>query len=764
MREHRQWISCVWAVGACVAAGAAPGQQGAGASPLEEVVVTARLRQQSLQNVPVTVSVESGEQTRFRAIERLETLTEAIPNVFVTEGVVAETLQIRGVSGGDNSGFEQPVGQVIDGFFFSRSRLIRLPFLDVDRIEVLKGPQGALIGKNTTAGAISITSARPTDEYEAWGILSYENFLGEGDGVKFEGALSGPITDEVKARVAFLFDEGGGFLNNPSLGSAIPDAEDKVVRGIATWESTADFEATFIWNYADLFREGSNRILAFCGPEMEQILNDNAQSAFNCGQPGNLSSVVSPIDGEGNFDFFDTNIHIGGLILDWQVAGHTITSLTGYSSYDTNDWTGGDRTEFEVLNQNLQEEFEQISQEVRILSPTGGMFEYLAGVFFQSRQLDTVFSQHVNVAGSPFRGPPPFSNVSLADEEGTSVAIFGSLTWNATSNLALTVDGRFTRERKQADQFAFRGQVYDLSPANASRTLIEPVEGDRIETDFSPGFVAQWDIRPDIMVFGSVRRGFKGGGFNLSRVQPEDNFEFEEETVTAFEIGTKSSFFDNTLQANVSAFHQEFDDLQVSALDTTGGIPILTTSNAAGVDSMGVEMDVTWTPFASLVLSTAIGYNDAEYENFSNAPCFTGQTEAQGCVNGQQDLDGRDVEEAPNWTVVMEGEYTWNLAKNLDVTVFALSVWTDEFIVLQDGDPRAGENAAKPTQDSTFRLEARATIGDPDRTWTLSAIGRNLTNEIPKVGGTRLPGFLPEARQPRAQPGRSVILQAQVRF
>lgn len=177
---------------------------------LSDIVVTARLRSERLQDVPIAVVSESGESLRVRGIERLDALTQTIPNVLVAEGVVSETLQIRGVSGGGNTGFEQPVGQVVDGFFYSRSRLTRVPFLDVARVDVLKGPQGALIGKNTTAGVIVITSARPTKSFEGFAQATYENYPDAGEGYFLEGAVSGPISDTLRARVALRRRGGGG--------------------------------------------------------------------------------------------------------------------------------------------------------------------------------------------------------------------------------------------------------------------------------------------------------------------------------------------------------------------------------------------------------------------------------------------------------------------------------------------------------------------------------------------------------------------------
>jgi len=746
----------------------APRAQGGG-TDIEELVVTARLREESVQDVPVTVAVESGESLRVRGIERLDALSQSIPNVLVAEGVVSEKLKIRGISGGDNTGFEQPVGQVIDGFFYNRSRLIRLPFLDVARVEVLKGPQGALIGKNTTAGVISITSSRPTDKLEAFGQATYETYPDAGDGYIFEGAVSGPLTDSLKGRLALRRRTGGGFLQNPAAGIDMPDSDDWVGRGMLDWAPSESLDISLQWTHADLYREGSTRILAYCGPQFLAIMRANATVPFSCGAPGSLASIKQPVNGVGNFDYTDTQINLVGVTANLALGGgHTLTWLTGYADYVTDDWTGGDRTEFEAINQQLGEDYSQWSQEVRLLSPTGGRFEYLAGLFYQHRELDTVFAQHFNLPRSPFPVPAPFripsSNVSLASEQGDSYAAFGSLTWNATEKFAVTFDARYTLENKDASQMAFVTPVYSLSSAARTRTLIPAVSASREETDFSPGLSVQWKPRDGVMIYGSARKGFKGGGFNLSRVQPTDAFQFKEEKVTAFEVGAKSTLFDGALRLNVSVFDQDFTDLQVSALDNSGGVPILTTTNAAGVRSQGVEVQATWNPIPKLILSTALGYNRAVYEGFNNASCFRGQTVAQGCVNGQQSLDGRQVEETPKFKGNVDAQYTWGLTSSLDLTAFGRASYTGDYYVTQDGDPLSGSGTLGPKQKNYWLLESRVTLSNPDAKWDLSLIGRNLTDEILDQGGSRIPGVLPDARQPRATPGRSFLLQATLRY
>jgi iron complex outermembrane receptor protein len=750
---------------------ATPAAAGAADNGIAEVVVTARLREEKLQDVPVAVSVQSGATLRERGVERLDALSRTVPNVRIRGDVATSIVRVRGVAGGPAPGFEQPVGQIYDGFFSSRAQLIRMPFIDVAQIQVLKGPQGALIGKNTTAGAIVVNSNQPTKTFEAFGQAGYEKFDGAGDGFIGEGSVSGPISDTVKARFALRRRTGGAWLNDPAAGIKIPDNDDWSGRGIVDWAPSSRIDFNLFWSHADLNSTGSARILAYCSPAFLAVMQANAKSPYNCGPPGKLSSERGPINGQGNFDWTKTKINFTGLTTKIDLGGgFTLASLSGFAAYATHDFTEGDRTEFEVVNQELREKYSQWSQEFRLLSPTGGQFEYLIGAFYQHRKLKTIYAQHFNVPASPFFAITPpqfktaFANVTDSSESGNSYAAFGSVTWNIVKNWSLSVDGRYTHEKSNAQQDGFVDPVYRLEPTLRTRTLIPFVTAGRSESDFSPGAVLQWKPQEGVMLYASVRKGFKGGGYNLSRSTTTDAFQFEPEKVTSYEAGAKTTMFDRRLQLNISAFDEKFTNLQVASVNNSGGVPITTTTNAAAVNSSGVEADAVWTPLHGLTFTGAVGFLHAVYDNFIIAACFRGQTVAQGCVNSAQSLNGRQVEESPKFTGTFDGQYKWGLSSSMDLAVYGLAAYTGSYYVNQDGDPGAGSGNVKPTQDSYWYLESRITLSAANQKWAIALVGRNLADKLLNQAGGILPGVLPAARAPRTIPGRSWLLQGTLRY
>ena len=240
---------------------------------LEEVVVTAQKREQNLQDVPVAIQAVLGEEMRTSGIEKMETLAPTVPALHVSEAFGGDQIFLRGLGPGVNFGFEQAVGQVVDGFFYGRSRFSRLQFLDLERVEVLKGPQGAIIGKNTTAGAINITTAKPTAELEGWITLA-EEFDGA-EGESYEGAISGPLSDKLMARLALRFEDKDGFLENKVTGSDDQSRDDLAGRLSVLFEPNDRFSALVQYGFSDIEREGRNIQPIHCTAQMIGVLAVN---------------------------------------------------------------------------------------------------------------------------------------------------------------------------------------------------------------------------------------------------------------------------------------------------------------------------------------------------------------------------------------------------------------------------------------------------------------------------------------------------------
>jgi iron complex outermembrane recepter protein len=736
------------------------------AAQLEEVLVTAQKRVESLQDVPIAITAVSGDAINSGGFSRMEDLAPALPNFQFAEAVSgSDNIFMRGIGSGPNFGFEQAVGLVVDGYFFGRSRFGRATFLDLERVEILKGPQGALIGKNTSGGAINVTTAKPTNELSGWISANYEFEADEGYTV--EGAVSGPLTDSLTARLAVRYDDRDGWVENVATGEDDQQVEDLTARLHLAWDISETFSANLMYQYGDLDHQGRTRQLSKCG----QILR--AQPFFpllvakgeDC--KANDSRNINPThNGEGRFEGFETEFDFAGLTLNWDLGAFTLSSLTGWAQYEVTDEVDIDATFIEFGGYTGIEDYKQWSQEFRITSNGEGSIDYIGGIFLQSTEQDVDFLRHFPALPPPLS---PSSDLIRTHQESDTYAFFGQVTWHVTDTWDVTLGGRYTTEDKDAQQFQTPTALYTdvpivlvppFGPAAASHVL----DGDRSESNFSPTLNVQWRPTDDAMFYGSVRRGFKGGGFDMqldgNQDQAEAGFEFEDEDVLAYELGAKLYLADGAAQLNLAAFRTEIDNLQVSSLDSE--TVTFNVGNAATAISQGVEVDFKWAATDNLTLVLAAAYLDAYYDDFPNAPCNADQLLGGRCpdpANQQQDLSDEPLQYAPETAAMMSAEYVWPLTGSLELTGFVQMLYQDDIFLSLDLDPNA-------SQDSYTKWNARFTLRSSAQNWEVSVIGRNLTDESTvnfandALGGPFMAGsYFAMVESPRA-----VSLQARLFF
>ncbi|MCB1677305.1 MAG: TonB-dependent receptor, partial [Halioglobus sp.] len=417
------------------------------AAQLEEVVVTAQKREQGLQDVAISVATVSGERMRSSGISKMEDLSIYVPTLQINEAQGTDSLFIRGLGSGINMGFEQSVGMVIDGVFYGRSRYSRGQFLDLERVEVLKGPQGILFGKNTTSGAINITTANPTEEFEGWVTGGYEL---ESEETTVEGAFSGPLTDTLAARFSYRYsDMSKGWVKNVTIGGEQPSSEDWIGRIALLWTPRDDLSVNFKYQKADFEKTGRNTMLSRCSPAVESVLA-SLGSAEDC-RISDKRSVTAPFktnDPERG-EQMDTTYDLYAMTVNWDIGEHTLTSVTGYSEYDYTDYFSIDTMPTDIAQALIAEEYWQFSQELRIASPVGERFEYIAGAYYQDTDLDVQWDLFVDVP-TLFGGGPLFSRLSNSSQQSEMWAVFAQGTWNISESVALTLGARYSEEEKEA--------------------------------------------------------------------------------------------------------------------------------------------------------------------------------------------------------------------------------------------------------------------------------------------------------------------------
>ncbi len=752
---------------------------------LEEIVVTAQKRQESLQDVPVSVAVVSGARLDEAGIDNLDDLAPHIPNFSKGESGASSIIRIRGIATGSNPAFEQSVVLFADDISLARAPLARLPFMDLARVEVLRGPQNVLFGKNAIAGAISMVSAMPTDDFEGKISLRYEPDYQDTEAL---AVLSGPISDNVRARLAIRSAEYGGYLQKYSNETGndqvkIRDEEqreDFAVRGTIAWDIGAKTDLTFRVEHDKVESVGQSHQLLFgyANPFPASALNPLGglnytqsvaaiQGAYNAAIGGfGLPPVDVGTDTIGQdrirrsaFDGYqELDVNKVDLTINHEFEKFTLTSVTGYVEYEEDRLAGGGLSGIDISSILTKEKYDQISQEIRLTSDLGGSIEWIGGVFFQDWNLDADESTLLDEMNMPVLlgiagAAPGLEAVANLDSTRTFVgtsttyAAFGQVTWSMSDTARLTLGGRYTVEDKDAKKFVdivnrATGQ-FDIGQAifascgfgvdyNSLGQLsaVVPLPGcdgvpalgaynthdtvaAREEKKFTPSVTAEFDIGDSNMAYATVSTGFKAGGFD-ARAARESNLEYEDETVTGYEIGMKSRFADGRAETNVAVFRSEYKDLQVSTFDGVAGFVV---GNAAEFLAQGIEMEGRWRATDALTMSGALAWTDSKWEKYENASCNS----MHRILTGEAlcDRTGLKAGNTPDWS--------GNLVADYYVPVGSLYFRATADVIYSGEYHTNSTKEIGTLQGSYTKLNLRLAI--EGESWTFSILGKNLTDE-----------------------------------
>ena len=753
---------------------------------LEEVVVTAQKRVESLKDVPISVSAVSGDRMRDAQITNLESLTTFVPNFSMNQSGISNNITIRGVSSGINPGFEQSVGMYVDEVYYGRGQLARSPLFDLERIEVLRGPQPILFGKNAIAGAVNIVTAKPTDQVEGFVTALYET---EEETQDYRFALSGPLTDTLSGRISGLYRETEGVYENTFTGDNDKYEEESVIRGQLRWEPSDNLSINLKVEHAEFDDRGRN-------VELDQSIlredlspgqgTDYVSALNNFVALGNIVLGLQPAipysgeDGElnrvrgGNTDFHTTESDAAVLSIDWDINGFTLSSVTGYLDYAYTQDCDCDFNSALIFQAIGNEQFEQFSQELRLTSPGGEKVDYVVGAYFQTNELD--FNDAIDVPEASLLRllSPAYSNVRtrrFANQESDMWALFAQFTVNLNDRTRLIVGGRYTDEDKsatktqrhfigpEATELGFpatdpTGQtpnvLWGLNPLFGAFN-IEPYElitGDRSESQFTPQVTLQYDVNDSTMVYANYVEGFKAGGFDVrSNGHPDPTvvnaqnlgrgldivgvFEFEDEQATSYEVGMKAGI-GQTAEINVAAFFTEYEDLQTSQFDGVLGFNV---TNAGKAEIMGLEADARWLVSEGLTLSANFAYLDFEYTDFPNNQVYFGMAAdvfgEANLVNPDgvtYDASGKRKEYTPEYTGGISVEWIVPLG-DLQLRSVYDANFSDSYLFNPTLDPRS-------EQDAYVTHNLRIGLGPADGTWEVAFIGKNLSDEdIVTYGG-----------------------------
>ena len=815
MTDHRMSRTAIASGVLLALAGAAAGAQES--TSLAEIVVTAQKRTESLQDVPIAVSAVSGAKIAEAGIMKIEDLKNYVPTLFMTETAIGNNISIRGIFSGVNPGFEQSVGTYVDGVYRGRPQQTRAPFLDLERVEVLRGPQSILFGKNSIGGALNITTARPTSEFDAMVSALYEPDLDEQE---FTAHVSGPFTDRFRGRLAARYREIDGHLENATLSTDDPSREETTVRAWLEFDVNDNMtvalkaehgEFDVIGRQIEIAQELPAAAGPFTGLTYAQIL-----AAF--GQDPSVLNNTPDYIRSSNGDFSNNETDEYVLQADWQLGEKTLTIINAYSKYDFSELCDCDFTGGNVFSVLMDEEFDQTSHEIRLTSPTGGKLEYILGAYYETSDLE--FRDTIQVAANsvlvpllnsnpalcvgPFANPtpPPCGRAGTAiantgtprlfTQDSKSYAAFAQLSWNMNEEIRSTLGLRYTKDEKDAtrslkitelDGDPLAGLQAALAPAvysavfNVRRTDLHDLSGSRDEDNVLPSITIEWSPDDATMLYASWSKGSKSGGYDARSNNPTvppgtactapstpagclpasgvGTFEFEEEDATTFEIGAKARIGDR-FEINAALYRTEFTDLQVSTFDGVLGFNV---RNAGESEVKGLEIDMRFQATDNLQLFSSMAYTDFEFIDYIGQCAFGQPSDAGDGLNCS--YKGKTNEFVAPWVITAGYSYTRPIGSKLAFHAGSDVYYTDATFVAPTLD-------ARQKQESYYKVNTRLGIGHQNGSWDVSLIGKNVFDEdiLPYGNDTPLAGrtFGAFSAWRFVEPGRTVAVQGTLRF
>ncbi|NIB42285.1 TonB-dependent receptor [Pseudomaricurvus alkylphenolicus] len=749
---------------------------------LEEIVVTAQKRAQSINDVGITVNAFSGEQMKDMGVFSAEDVAQHTPGLTVNEAAATGTpnYTIRGVGFQDYStAASSTVGLYFDEVAIPYTVMSRGVLIDMERVEVLKGPQGDLYGRNTTAGQINFVSKKPTEEFEAGISVSHGRF----DTLDFEGFVSGSLTDNVNARLAYKTTQSDeGWQKSITRDDELGEKDVSAIR--ALFDIELNDNASLLLNLHAVRDKSENRAnTAYDGRQAglaenalpyRQLADYQLPTGANFGETppwystGDsrsadwTNSYTSPITGK-TFDLRpqrDNELTGASAKLEWELnEGMTLTAITGYDKFErqeSNDWDGGAYNDSSNINTT---DLEVFSQEVR-LTYTSDELMWIAGVYYSHDEMDEEYHYFMSDSmfgqGSIPYGIPPFALSPILElqtryeQETQSAAVFGHVEWNLTQDLRLTLGARYTQEERE-----WSGCTYDAGdgslagflnfsfgstlPAGHCGTIDDDPNSpnyvfgllgspnvndafhpftDSIDTNKWMGKIGlDYAVTEDLLVYGTFSTAFKSGGFNGANSNTTQQLiPYTEEELTAFELGLKSTLLDGTLQLNAAAFWYDYEDKQEQDLAVTFVGNISGLTNVPESRINGAELELKWLPVEGLNINLGIAYLDTKVEKWE---AVDPAASAWPTVV-THDVSGIELAQAPEWQYNGQIKYEWPLGETL-----VMEVGTDFSF---QGETSGGV-AIEDATDDFWVVNAQVAVGSTDGQWRAMLWSRNLTDE-----------------------------------
>jgi iron complex outermembrane receptor protein len=719
-------IACLMAGTALAALGQPAFAQTAPAAvdTIDAIVVTANKREERLQDVPISISVVAGDQLARQNVNEVTDLTRTTPSLNIPGPFGA--LSIRGLgSAAFSRSAEGSVGVVVDGVALANTSTFPPQMFDVERVEVLEGPQGTLFGRNSSAGVLNIVTKRPdpsgSEAVVHADVATRSNYTGR-------GVVNLPIATNAALRVSGSWSQQPELVHNRFDGSS-NRIEGKSARARLLWEPTPDVAVNLIADYSQFDRSGGAPWSVYYSTPGSALSNRLAA----CGVVVGPKNEEACIDG-GN----DQTSKTGGLSgqVDWSVGGYTLTSITATRLVKQRS-TGSDSDSVPVNRLNVNDspfDIRNASQELRLTSPSGGRVEYVAGLYYFDSTLKSGNTQIGNLLAD-FGAPYPLGQTLVTHSDTTSYALFGQATVKVTDAFRLVLGARAGHEDVRATTAA-RVATGAVAPfAGATST------SGRIKDDYvSYRLGAQYDLTDKVMGYLTYTEGYKGPAVNDQAASATAPLLVQPEIPHAWEIGLKSTILDGRLGANIAAFHTRVDDFQTQFYDPD--LHLFVFGNAPELTTKGVSITLFGRPMRGLNVNLGAVWNDATYGAGYQVSCGQLQTAAQGClpvrnaagatIGSADDADGNRLIGSPEWKVTGNVEYAADLRDGFEGFVQVDAVYTSRINFNAAYDPIASNAPATI-------FGGRIGVRTSDQRYGVSLFGRNLFDTYRPVLRTATP-------------------------
>lgn len=726
-----------------LAQNAPPGGSTDNSDRIEEIIVTAEKRSEGLQNIPIPITAVTGETLQKAGVKDVGDLVQLAPSLQFGTRSTNVFIAMRGIGqAGQDIGSQSGVTVSLDGVPLLNHFMMNPMFNDIERVEVLRGPQGTIAGRNATGGAINIYSREPGFERGGEMTFTYGNYNRLG----IKGAVDLPFSDSISSRISFQTERDDGWSKNRWLGTRNDDTNIAQVRGQLLVRPSDSFSLRALIEYTRDRGDPSFNILY-------------GRAVPNLPAPDEVAGYPYPRNDIENLDFYWNRTNQrevedlrATLVATVGLGGDaTLTSTTGFIDHDIdlidldNDLTPANTSWFPLIGLYAR----QFTQELTLTTSLGERADLIAGAFYMHGDASEPLYLASAAAGTFL--------VYLPEEKLDSYAGYAQLRYNLTDKLRFTVGGRYTVDKKSYAMDATVSGVKTLRAASDTWKAFTP----RAVLDFTPD--------DNSLLYASVSRGFKSGGYNtLGDIAQAVNV-FDPEYVWNYEVGAKATLFDRKLRFAITGFYADYTNLQATVfrINPTTQVRYPKVENSSTAAIKGLEFEVELAPADGLRLTGAVTRLDAKYGQFcNNDPLYPAAPTDPGCVgataNGQPlppgalDLTGNQLAQAPKWQFNISGQYVVPVSAELEVTARADYKWQD--LVYFDI-----YNHPLNTQPSYGLLNASLALGAQDKSWTLSAWARNALDKRYFAQGVTRPGAAPYTSGSLGAP-RMYGLSANFRF